>query len=400
MPKITPPLHYDEINDPSHPAHAVTPAVALLENALELLRPHIYRTEATMREELELKRVYSPEYPNGLWQVWYGNTILYEQWSIDRGIAKVVCEAFIEGWNAARDRTKRATEGHAATGVDADLHPTVQPGQASESEASGPSSATLATIECRTADLPGWKPTIVDERPDKDLAEADETDGGIADSVEHKESQPERCQETVGAITDVPDSPSTSGGSASPLPDGPNAANPGDPTATDDADREQASWADLAADASATWAKENPYGEASGSSDLRAQLKEMQGDDGVYEGTNRLCLRLYGEVSSAYYLGGADARMLHDAADEIDDLRAKCAAQLEALERREDIISERDRQIAQIREVVETERDAAIQKRATDTDPTRLAAYGGISCATFRIISEIDRITGADNDND
>lgn len=33
---------YDSITEPNHPAIAVTPAVALLENALELLRPHMY----------------------------------------------------------------------------------------------------------------------------------------------------------------------------------------------------------------------------------------------------------------------------------------------------------------------------------------------------------------------
>lgn len=38
-------------------------------------------------------------------------------------------------------------------------------------------------------------------------------------------------------------------------------------------------------------------------------------------GTERLCLVLYGTVRAKYYLGGANARMLHDAAAKIERLR-------------------------------------------------------------------------------
>jgi hypothetical protein len=40
------------------------------------------------------------------------------------------------------------------------------------------------------------------------------------------------------------------------------------------------------------------------------------------DGTERLCLALYGAVKPRHYLGGSQARMLHDAADAIVTLRA------------------------------------------------------------------------------
>jgi hypothetical protein len=51
------------------------------------------------------------------------------------------------------------------------------------------------------------------------------------------------------------------------------------------------------------------------------------------DGTDRLCMALYGRLSEAEdYLGGSDAKMLHDAADRItqlqtqlDSLRARAA---------------------------------------------------------------------------
>ena len=39
------------------------------------------------------------------------------------------------------------------------------------------------------------------------------------------------------------------------------------------------------------------------------------------DGTERLCTALYGQTEAKYYVGGSDARMLHDATDEINRLR-------------------------------------------------------------------------------
>jgi hypothetical protein len=40
------------------------------------------------------------------------------------------------------------------------------------------------------------------------------------------------------------------------------------------------------------------------------------------DGTDRLCRALYGAAKPADYLGGSDAKMLHDAADRIAELLA------------------------------------------------------------------------------
>jgi len=47
-------------------------------------------------------------------------------------------------------------------------------------------------------------------------------------------------------------------------------------------------------------------------------LKTKKGD-----GTGRLCFLLYGKDDMSKIIGGADAQMLHDAADEIERLRKK-----------------------------------------------------------------------------
>lgn len=39
------------------------------------------------------------------------------------------------------------------------------------------------------------------------------------------------------------------------------------------------------------------------------------------DGTDKLCEVLYGEVKAQYYIGGSDAKMLHDGANEIQRLR-------------------------------------------------------------------------------
>lgn len=49
----------------------------------------------------------------------------------------------------------------------------------------------------------------------------------------------------------------------------------------------------------------------------------MQSDERTKDGTRRLCNAVYGRDERARdYLGGADARMLHDAATEIERLRS------------------------------------------------------------------------------
>jgi len=55
-------------------------------------------------------------------------------------------------------------------------------------------------------------------------------------------------------------------------------------------------------------------------------------------GTHKLCMTLYGEVRACYYLGGSNARMLHDAAEaleknrrRVNELQAKLAAEREAV---------------------------------------------------------------------
>lgn len=44
------------------------------------------------------------------------------------------------------------------------------------------------------------------------------------------------------------------------------------------------------------------------------------------DGTEKLCMRLYGKVKAAYYVGGSDAQMLHDAVKRIAELEAKLDA--------------------------------------------------------------------------